>query len=162
MKIVHDQVLFSRFLAGIFGLFYIAFSFCLPLIMSGVRQTYWSNLLLLSLIGTVAGSCGWLVGILMTPLQNQAAAAGKVAAAISIIWTTALAINFRNIAHKAFSIVEAGVSTTHKIQLLFAFGIFVLGITVTFNTRIDGVDATSNSTISNGDTPQSTKALTPP
>jgi hypothetical protein len=138
MNILSLQIRATWILAGVFGSLFLAFNFCTPLIMPGWPKTYWANVLILSLIGTVAGCCDWLVGILMSPLQNQAAAAGKVAAALSIIWSTALAINFVRVARGTVKLFEASASTSNKIQLLFALGVFILGVAATFNTRIDG------------------------
>jgi hypothetical protein len=132
-----DQMKFARRTALFFAVLYLLYNFSLPLLCTVGCPRYWQTVLVFSLVGSVCGLLGWLAGTLMTPLGNQEAAAAKVVAAISLIWTTAIAVHIKDIGKWA-AVNLAQITPTHERQALFGLGLFILGLTVTFNTRIHG------------------------
>jgi hypothetical protein len=78
---------------------------------------------------------GWWIGLVLNPLQSQAEGAKRVLAAFSLFWSGVFVSHLQGAARLLGIGGTPGVTAVDKIRVVFAFGVFLLGLCVTFNTR---------------------------
>jgi hypothetical protein len=99
------------------------------------RDTGLYNFFILSLLGLTGGFLGWWIGLVLNPLQSQAEGAKRALAAFSLFWSGVVVSHLQGVARLLGIGGAPGFTAAEKIRVVFGFGVFLLGLCVTFNTR---------------------------
>jgi hypothetical protein len=93
--------------------------------------------------------CGWLGGILLSPLGSQRQRVSHLATAIPAFWSGVVVSHLGAIRGALVHVSQGSHTMADKLRLLYVLTVFLFAFTGTFNSRFDdsqiGIDVVGKS-----------------
>lgn len=125
------------------GLLFFILQIALSRTAPGFAGNRWYSFFLLSLVGVTAGCAGWACGIVLSPIGSQAGGAQKVLAGFAVFWGGVIVGHLPQISSAISGWQKSSMNQPQKLELLFALGIFLFAVCITFNTRFANMTSAS-------------------